>query len=111
MRGNHFAGFTAKRQAAYTQGPQSVLSHIMDFTMNQAMSSIWVAITLLVVVQLLRSLLPARDKNGVAYKLPPGPRGWPIIGNTFQIPTENPTPVLAELADKYGEMYIPSRQN
>ena len=69
------------------------------------MTSMWIAVALLAGLYLLKSLLPARDKNGVAYRLPPGPRGWPIVGSTFQIPSENPTPVLTKLAEKYGEMY------
>jgi hypothetical protein len=45
-----------------------------------------------------------KDANGVPYKLPPGPRGLPIIGNTLQIPAKDQYPVLAKLVNKYGEM-------
>ena len=46
-----------------------------------------------------------KDKNGVPYRFPPGPKGWPIIGNTFQIPAKDQEPVLTRLAKQYGEMY------
>jgi hypothetical protein len=45
-----------------------------------------------------------KDANGVPYKLPPGPRGLPIIGNTLQIPAKDQYPVLSKLVNKYGEM-------
>jgi hypothetical protein len=44
------------------------------------------------------------DKNGVPYRLPPGPKGWPLLGNTFQMPSKNQEPVLTELTRTYGEM-------
>jgi hypothetical protein len=50
-----------------------------------------------------------KDKNGVPYRLPPGPKGWLIIGNTFQIPAKDQEPVLTRLTKKYGEMYADLR--
>jgi hypothetical protein len=38
--------------------------------------------------------------------LPPGPKGWPIIGNTFQIDFEkNPAPQLVKWTKQYGEIF------
>jgi hypothetical protein len=40
--------------------------------------------------------------------LPPGPRGWPIIGrgNTFQIDLfDNPAPTLLKWTKQYGELF------
>lgn len=35
-------------------------------------------------------------------KLPPGPRGLPVIGNAHQMPTQTPWLVFAEWRKKYG---------
>jgi len=35
-------------------------------------------------------------------KLPPGPTGWPIIGNLFDIPTEHSWFKYTEWGEKYG---------
>jgi hypothetical protein len=38
--------------------------------------------------------------------LPPGPKGWPIIGNSFQIDFEkNPAPQLVKWTKQYGEIF------
>jgi Cytochrome P450 len=38
--------------------------------------------------------------------LPPGPRGWPIVGNSFQISFEkDPAPQLAKWTKEFGEMF------
>jgi hypothetical protein len=34
--------------------------------------------------------------------LPPGPKGYPIIGNLFDIPTEYPERAYSRLLDRYG---------
>ena len=69
------------------------------------MDSTWI-IGFLIVLCIYHFLKRQRkDANGVAYKLPPGPKGLPIIGNTLQIPAKDQYPVLSELIHKYGEMY------
>jgi hypothetical protein len=35
-----------------------------------------------------------KEKNGVTYKLPLRPKGWPIISNILQIPAKDQEPVL-----------------
>lgn len=38
--------------------------------------------------------------------LPPGPRGWPIFGNSFQISFEkDPAPQLAKWTKEFGEIF------
>jgi hypothetical protein len=71
------------------------------------MASLWIlSIVIIISIWLFKSTRQAKDKNGVPYRLPPGPRGWPIVGNT-QIPTRDQEPVLSALARQYGEMYAP----
>nr|QPP19119.1 cytochrome P450 CYP1 [Wolfiporia cocos] len=43
-------------------------------------------------------------KNIARYPLPPGPPGFPIIGNALQMPLEKEWRVLADWAMKYGEI-------
>ena len=72
------------------------------------MASALIASVVLVVSILFLSFRKPKDKNGVPYRFPPGPKGWPIIGNTFQIPAKDQEPVLTGLAKRYGEMYYSS---
>ena len=37
--------------------------------------------------------------------LPPGPKGWPIIGNLLQVPTVEPWKGYAELGEKWGKPF------
>ena len=68
--------------------------------------NVWIALGAIGLIALLRYVFsPRKDKNGLPYRLPPGPRGLPILGNTLQIPAGDATPVLTKFAEKYGEMY------
>ncbi|ESO91392.1 hypothetical protein LOTGIDRAFT_228827 [Lottia gigantea] len=40
------------------------------------------------------------------YKLPPGPRGWPIVGNTILFSEGNLPKICTDLARKYGPVYM-----
>lgn len=42
--------------------------------------------------------------------LPPGPVGWPVIGNLFEIPSEKHWEYCTTLGKKYG-MHIPPSQH
>ncbi|KAH6899483.1 O-methylsterigmatocystin oxidoreductase [Coprinopsis sp. MPI-PUGE-AT-0042] len=37
--------------------------------------------------------------------LPPGPRGYPLIGNVLDIPTEHPWQVYSDWSKKYGDVF------
>ena len=44
-----------------------------------------------------------RNPNGLP--LPPGPRGYPLIGNLFDMPTDKPWVVYDEWRKTYGKFY------
>ena len=69
------------------------------------MDSAWIIAFLILLSVYLFLNRQRKDANGVPYKLPLGPRGLPIIGNTLQIPAKDQFPVLSKLVNKYGEMY------
>ena len=73
------------------------------------MSTLLISLVLALSISLYTYYRPRKDKNGVPYKLPPGPRGLPFIGNTFQLPVK-PGDYLRSLSQKYGEMYLPPRR-
>ena len=43
-------------------------------------------------------------RRQVLSKLPPGPKGWPIIGNIFDMPLEYPWFTYATWGKKYGPL-------
>ena len=46
-----------------------------------------------------------RDKSGRKYVFPPGPKGLPIIGNTWDLPAFGASALTKKWAKQYGEMY------
>src|SRR2546423_11462377 len=53
----------------------------------------------------LYSFINNRDKKGRKYVFPPGPKGLPIAGNSFQLPPFGASALTKKWAEQYGEMY------
>jgi hypothetical protein len=61
---------------------------------------------LLFSVMLLRQLKKSRDGNPNGLPLPPGPKGYPLIGNFFDMPVYKPWVVYDEWRKTYGKFFI-----
>ena len=57
-------------------------------------------------VMLLRRLKKGRDGNPNGLPLPPGPKGYPLIGNIFDMPVDKPWVVYDEWRKTYGKAFI-----
>ena len=51
-------------------------------------------------------LKKGEDGNPNGLPLPPGPKGYPLIGNLFDIPVDKPWVVYDEWRKTYGKIYI-----
>ncbi|KAF3449130.1 hypothetical protein FNV43_RR09857 [Rhamnella rubrinervis] len=64
--------------------------------------------TLLFVVFIAKFLLRKKKKN-VAYKLPPGRRGWPLIGDSFNwyraVASSHPPQFVEEQVKRFGKIF------
>jgi len=49
-------------------------------------------------------------RRGVTNPLPPGPKGWPLIGNLLEVPTTEPWKGYAALGEKWGESFTPTSE-
>jgi hypothetical protein len=47
-----------------------------------------------------------RDRNPNGLPLPPGPKGYPLIGNLFDMPANKPWIVYDEWRKTYGKLLI-----
>ena len=54
----------------------------------------------------LRQLIKSRSGNPKGLPLPPGPKGYPLIGNLFDMPIVNPWLVYDEWRKIYGKSLI-----
>lgn len=70
-----------------------------DFTLLQY-SSVLFGVLCILVSYALQISWPRSSRN-----LPPGPKGIPIFGNTFQIPGTFVWLYFTEMANKYGSYY------
>ena len=52
---------------------------------------------------LFRQLTKARNRNPKGLPLPPGPRGYPLIGNLFDMPVDKPWLVYDKWFKTYGK--------
>ena len=50
-----------------------------------------------------RQLKKGRDRNPNRLPLPPGPKGYPLIGNLFDMPIHNPWVVYDDWRKTYGK--------
>ena len=57
-------------------------------------------------VMLFRQLKRSRDGNPNGLPLPPGPKGYPLIGNLFDMPVYKPWIVYDEWRKTYGKIFI-----
>ena len=64
-----------------------------------AVGGVIAALILLLVVYLIHSYKRKRSN------FPPGPQGWPILGNVFQIDPKRPDITLAGWAKQYGGVF------
>lgn len=55
------------------------------------------------VLQLIKARARKRNPNGLP--LPPGPKGYPIIGNLFDFPIDKPWLTYHEWSKVYGQYY------
>ena len=56
-------------------------------------------------VMLFRKLKKGRDGNSNGLPLPPGPGGYPLIGNLFDMPANKPWIVYDEWRKTYGKTF------
>jgi hypothetical protein len=61
---------------------------------------------LLFSVILFRQLKKGRDSNPNGLPLPPGPKGYPLIGNFFDMPADKTWVVYDEWHETYGKTFI-----
>ena len=55
---------------------------------------------------LFRQLNKGRKSNPNGLPLPPGPKGYPIIGNLFDMPVDKPWLVYDEWFKTYGKPFV-----
>ena len=57
-------------------------------------------------VMLFRQVKKSRDGNPKGLSLPPGPKGYPLVGNLFDMPVHRPWVAYDEWRKTYGRTFI-----
>src|SRR5579859_2405497 len=70
------------------------------------MSLSWQIAAVLVIVLTVYLFKDKKDRNGRKYVFPPGPKGLPIVGNSFQFPPFGASALTKKWAEQYGEMFV-----
>jgi len=65
----------------------------------------WQLALLILVVVTVYFSRDKRDKKGRKYVFPPGPKGYPIVGNSFDLPPFGASALTKKWAEEYGEMF------
>ena len=58
------------------------------------------------IVMLFKQLKKGKKGNPNGLPLPPGPKGYPLIGNLFDMPAHKPWVVYDEWRKTYGKTFI-----
>jgi hypothetical protein len=66
-----------------------------------AFSTFWIDISCLCLCLTIHVIYRYRTKR--LFPLPPGPSGWPIIGNALQLPLKKIYAFYEELGQKFGK--------
>ena len=89
------------------------------FSMSSVISStialVWIypyykMAALFFTVMFFRQLKKGRDGNPNGLPLPPGPKGYPLIGNIFDMPVHKPWVVYDEWRKTYGKPFTINRR-
>lgn len=66
-----------------------------------------VSTTSIVLVSLTTVLVALwiRSQQRPAKNFPPGPKGWPLLGNILDFNTDQPSKLLEEFGKKYGDIF------